>query len=93
MIDPKETLGAVRARTQKAKKTGGRLLVSGLGFAAAYFLDPDHGHARRMRARESFDLLLLRRRADSARGTGGEPTRVPESTADVVTLERRSVQR
>ena len=92
MIDPKETLGAVRVRTRKAKKTAGRLLVSGLGFSAAYFLDPDHGHARRKRAWESFDLLL-RRRADSARDAGAESTHIPESTADVVTLERRSTQR
>jgi hypothetical protein len=93
MIDPRETLGAARVRAHKAKKTAGRLVVSGVGFSVAYFFDPEHGHARRKRARESLDHLL-RRRHDSAYETGTELVRLPESAAaDVVTLERRSTER
>ena len=72
MIDPKATLGAARSRAHKAKKTASRLFVSGVGFSAAYFLDPDHGKAR-------LELIgrLLRSRADAARGDGTDLAEVP----------------
>ena len=82
MIDPKETLGAVRSRAHKTKKTAGRLFVSGLGFSAAFFLDPDHGKARRTRALGFVDHLL-HSRADAARGNGIDRRQVPESVAEV----------
>lgn len=82
MNDPKETLGAVRSRAHKVKKTAGRLFVSGLGFSAAYFLDPDHGKARRERALGFIDHLL-HSRADDARGNGIDRRQVPESMAEV----------
>jgi hypothetical protein len=81
MIEPKETLGAARSHARKAKKTAGRLLVSGIGFSAAYFLDPDHGQARRKKALGFIDHLL-RSRADSARGNGADLTAVPARVAD-----------
>jgi hypothetical protein len=82
MIHPKETLGAVRSRAQKTKKTAGRLFVSGLGFSAAFFLDPDHGKERRMRALGFVDHLL-HSRADAARGNGIDRRQVPEPEAEV----------
>jgi len=82
MIDPKETLGAVRSRAHKTKKTAGRLFVSGLGFSAAFFLDPDHGKARRKRALGFVDHLL-HARADAARGNGTDRQQVPESVGEV----------
>ena len=82
MIDPKETLGAVRTRAYKAKKTAGRVFVSGLGFSAAFFLDPDHGKARRKQALGFVDHLL-HSRADAARGNGTDRRQVPESLAEV----------
>jgi hypothetical protein len=76
MIDPKATLGAARSRAHKAKKTASRLFVSGVGFSAAYFLDPDHGKARRQHALELIGRLL-RSRADAARGDGTDLAEVP----------------
>lgn len=52
MIDTTRTYEAVTRRARRAKRSAGRLLVSGLGFSAAYFLDPDHGAARRRRVVE-----------------------------------------
>jgi hypothetical protein len=52
MIDPRNTYEAVTRRTRRTKRSVGRLLFSGLGFSAAYFLDPDHGAARRRRVVE-----------------------------------------
>jgi hypothetical protein len=50
MSEARETERAVTRRARKAKRSAGRLLVSGVGFAAAYYLDPDHGAARRQQA-------------------------------------------
>lgn len=57
MIDPTTTYEAVTRRARRAKRSVGRLLVSGLGFSAAYFLDPDHGAARRRRVVEYIHRL------------------------------------
>lgn len=50
MINPHETLKSVSAQTRHARKSGARLLFSGVGFSLAYFLDPDQGRARRQQA-------------------------------------------
>lgn len=77
MIDPKATLGVARSRAHKAKKTASRLFVSGIGFSVAYFLDPDHGKARRQHALGLIDHLL-HSRADAARGNGADLAEVPK---------------
>lgn len=92
MIDPKESLGAARSRAHKAKKTAGRLLVSGIGFSAAYFLDPDHGQARR---KQAFGLIdhLIRSRAGSAQakgsagGKGADLTAIPTAAPNAETRQ------
>ena len=38
-------------RFRRARRHAGRLLVGGAGFAAAYYLDPQNGRARRARLR------------------------------------------
>jgi hypothetical protein len=76
MIDPKATLGAARNHAHKAKKTASRLFVSGIGFSAAYFLDPDHGKARRQQAAALIGHLV-RSRAAAARGDGADLAEVP----------------
>ena len=52
VIDTKGTFEAARGHVHRARKSTGRLLVSGLGFSVAYFFDPDHGSARRKQAIE-----------------------------------------
>jgi hypothetical protein len=81
-IDPRGSLDSARNRAHRAKKSAGRLLVSGVGFAAAYFLDPDHGKARRAQAFQFIDHLR-RSRADAKAGEAGrhEPE-VPLRTAE-----------
>jgi hypothetical protein len=56
MHEVRETERAVTRHARNAKRSAGRLIVSGIGFSAAYFLDPDHGAARRQQA-----LDVLRR--------------------------------
>ena len=52
MVDPRGSYDAATRHARKARRSAGRLFVSGIGFSAAYFLDPDHGTARRKRAVE-----------------------------------------
>ena len=52
MIDPKGTFEAARGHAHRARKSAGRLVISGLGFSVAYFFDPEHGSARRKQAVE-----------------------------------------
>jgi hypothetical protein len=49
MVDLRSAVAGVGSRIRSVKKTSGRLLFSGIGFSAAYFLDPEHGAARRQR--------------------------------------------
>jgi hypothetical protein len=48
--DPKGIFETARGQAHRARKSAGRLAVSGLGFSVAYFFDPDHGSARRKQA-------------------------------------------
>ena len=52
MVDAKGTFEAARGHAHRARKSAGRLVLSGLGFSVAYFLDPDQGAARRKQAVE-----------------------------------------
>jgi len=52
VIDPRGTFEAARGHAHRARKSAGRLALSGLGFSVAYFFDPDHGDARRKQAVE-----------------------------------------
>jgi hypothetical protein len=74
MIDAGATLETARSRVRRARKTGGRLLVSGLGFSAAYFFDPDHGRERRQRA---LALIGHLRRSAATESAPGEPAVPP----------------
>jgi hypothetical protein len=50
VIDPRETYKSAEVHARHAQRTGMRLLFSGIGFSAAYFLDPQHGASRRKQA-------------------------------------------
>jgi hypothetical protein len=66
-IDPRNALHTARAKAGRTRKTAGRLMVSGLGFSAAYFFDAEHGQARR---RQAWDLVdHIRRSRQSARAS------------------------
>ena len=52
--DPSRTVQAARRQVHRVKRSTGRLLVAGLGFSVAYFLDPSQGRARR---KQMFGLL------------------------------------
>jgi hypothetical protein len=56
-IDPKGTVEAARGHAHSARKSAGRVVLSGLGFSVAYFFDPDHGSARRKQAVEVVNHL------------------------------------
>jgi hypothetical protein len=45
--DPSRTVQAARRRVHRVKRSTGRLLIAGLGFSVAYFLDSSQGRARR----------------------------------------------
>jgi hypothetical protein len=76
MIDPKGTFEAARGHARRARKSAGRLALSGLGFSVAYFFDPDHGGARRKQAVEVVNHVrrakaqLKSRRQPPATGLG-----------------------
>jgi hypothetical protein len=80
MSDAPETERAVTRRIRKARRSAGRLLVSGIGFSAAYFLDPDHGATRRAQA---VDVLRRARRSrqDAKAKQGTDTHRENGSTA------------
>jgi hypothetical protein len=42
-----ELVSSAGIRARRARRTTGRVLVSALGFAVAYYLDPENGDARR----------------------------------------------
>ena len=73
-LDPKGAFEAGRGQAHRARKSAGRLVISGLGFSVAYFFDPDHGSARRKQAKEMVGHLrrakaLLARRQAQRRAT------------------------
>ena len=72
VIDPKGTLESARGHAHRARKSTGRLVVSGLGFSVAYFFDPDHGSTRRKQAIEVVNHL--RRAAAHARSLRTQPS-------------------
>jgi hypothetical protein len=50
MVEPRVAFADVTRHARHAKRSAGRILLSGVGFSAAYFLDPDQGPARRRQA-------------------------------------------
>ncbi len=54
MVEPRVAIADVTRHARHAKRSAGRLLLSGVGFSAAYFLDPDQGPARRRQASNFF---------------------------------------
>jgi hypothetical protein len=50
-IDRHRVLREAGQKARRARRTSGRFLVCGVGFAAAYYLDRQNGRARRARLR------------------------------------------
>jgi hypothetical protein len=71
-MDPKGTFESARGRAHRARKSTGRLVISGLGFSVAYFFDPDHGSARRKQAMEVVNHV--RRARAHAKDRRGQPS-------------------
>jgi hypothetical protein len=72
MFNPRETYSAAGQRARHAERTGVRLMFSVIGFSTAYFLDPEHGAARRHQALEYF--RRGKQMIASARGVDEKPT-------------------
>jgi hypothetical protein len=72
MVDLHKTYESAGQHVRHVQRNSMRLVFSGIGFSAAYFLDPEHGPARRRQA----VLLMRRARAAiaSARGDGDAAT-------------------
>ena len=80
MVDVHKAFHSAGLHARHVQRNGMRLLFSGIGFSAAYFLDPELGPARRRQA-----LVLLRRaRAAviSARTPEHAPSGPPSATVD-----------
>jgi hypothetical protein len=71
MTDSDGTLSDVKHHIQRSRRSAGRLAFSGIGFSAAYFLDPSHGTARRKQAIDLFKRV--RRRFPSPQPVTGRP--------------------
>jgi len=77
-INPKGTFESARGHAHRARKSAGRLAVSGLGFSVAYFFDPDHGSARRKHAVEMVNhVRRAKAQLKSRRGQRVAPTAAP----------------
>lgn len=48
-INRQELLSSARRRVRRGRKTTGRIVVSALGFGAAYYFDTENGGVRRKR--------------------------------------------
>lgn len=72
MFNPRETYSAAGQRARHAERTGVRLMFSVIGFSTAYFLDPEHGAARRHQALEY--LRRGKQMIANARAVDEEPT-------------------
>jgi hypothetical protein len=60
MVEVRKSFESAGLHVRNAQRRGMRLVFSGIGFSAAYFLDPEHGPARRRQA------MVLMRRARAA---------------------------
>ncbi len=85
VIDPKGTFESARGHAHRARKSTGRLVISGLGFSVAYFFDPDHGSARRKQAMEVVNHV---RRAQGRREEPAQSDRRPRRARIPATLRR-----
>jgi len=86
-IDPKKTFEAARGHAHRARKSAGRLAVSGLGFSVAYFFDPAHGSDRRKHAVELVNRVRrTKAHVNARRGqkTAAAPTPTTPSTGPAV---------
>jgi hypothetical protein len=52
VLDPRKTYSSAGKHARHAQRTAVKLAFSGIGFSAAYFLDPEHGASRRGQAIE-----------------------------------------
>ena len=73
-IDPRVTLHAAGGGAHRARRSAGRLIVSGVGFSVAYFLDPAQGAARR---RHAVEVISQVRHARAVARTSRGATAVP----------------
>jgi hypothetical protein len=80
MVDVRKTFESAGEHARHAQRNGTRLVFSGIGFSAAYFLDPEHGPARRRQAM----VLMRRARAVIASARSGHDAPVPGQTGAFV---------
>jgi len=72
MVDPRNAYKSMSAHARNAQRTSVRLIFSGIGFSAAYFLDPEHGAYRRQQA---IDFIRRTRKSiASTKVAGDDPT-------------------
>ncbi len=57
-INRQELLSSARRRVRRGKKTTGRIVVSALGFGAAYYFDTENGGVRRKRLRQTLQRAM-----------------------------------
>jgi hypothetical protein len=86
MLDPHEGLKSAGQHARHARRTGMRLVFSGIGFSAAYFLDPQHGASRRKQAvdfiRRGKNAIARARLGDDEPAFGGADSLVPDPQAN-----------
>jgi hypothetical protein len=68
--EPRQIIQAGRRRVHRVERSAGRLLIAGLGFSVAYFLDAAQGRARR---KQVVDVVRrLRRSAPTPDAAGAD---------------------
>jgi hypothetical protein len=72
--ETKNMRATAKRRVQRTKRSAGRLLLSGIGFSAAYFFDAEHGRARRQQAWDVVDHVRKSRAANVGHGEPGVRT-------------------
>jgi hypothetical protein len=68
-----ELIGSAIRHARRARRTTGRLLVSGFGFGLAYYFDSENGAARRAQLRSSLRRTALTIDSVWAPETGDPP--------------------
>ena len=80
MVDVRKTFASAGQHARHVQRNVTKLVCSGIGFSAAYFLDPEHGPARRRQAM----VLMRRARAVIASAPAGHDAPAPGQTGAFV---------
>jgi hypothetical protein len=76
-MNRQELLSSASRRVRRGRKTTGRIVVSALGFAAAYYFDTENGGVRRKRLRQMLQRTVHNMESALAADAGDPPPVFP----------------